>query len=72
MNKEFIKEQVQEILDKNHCTFQGGNEANIHSCYDIAELFEKQFLEKEKEIIDLKAQLVTYQLRGRANYGFID
>jgi hypothetical protein len=41
MNKELIKEQVQEILDKNYCTFQGGNEADIHSCYDIAELFEQ-------------------------------
>ena len=48
--KEQIKEQVKEILDDNYCKFQGGGEADTHSCYDIAELFEQQFLEKEKEI----------------------
>ena len=57
--KEEIKEKVQEILDKNYCTFQGGNEADIHSCYDIAELFEA----KNKQLLD-EIDMLKFKLKA--------
>ena len=61
--KEQIKEQVKDILDDNYCKFQGGGEADKHSCYEIAELFEQQTKElqdllksSKQDVEELKAQ----------------
>lgn len=56
MNKEEIKEVVQEILDKNYSKFMGSNEAEIHSCYDIAEFFYNLSKPLIAEIAELKVK----------------
>ena len=53
MSKEEIKEKVQEIIDNNYSKFMGTNEAEIHSCFEIAELFDQN----TKKLIDEIAEL---------------
>jgi len=48
------------------------SEAKVKLNYTTAIDLENELAEKNKEIIDLKAQLVAYQLRSRANYGLYD
>ena len=62
MSKEEIKEKVQEIIDNNYSKFMGTNEAEIHSCFEIAEL-RKTGLEAIKIAEDLSYLKKKYETR---------
>ena len=64
--KEQIKEQVKEILDDNYCKFQGGGEADKHSCYDIVELFEQQT--KELQSLLKKSNQDLQEFKNQLRY----